>query len=111
MEEKKIYANQEWGSTKQSYDTMNSVELPDHLKEPTEKVSILISSFNTKAAYVKDCLNSIKNQVGHIFFEIIWINDGSNDLNTKILKKCYMNLKIQPDLLVLFIVKMMEIKA
>ena len=83
----KIYANQEWGSTKQSYDTMNSVELPDHLKEPTEKVSILISSLDTKAAYVKDCLNSIKNQVGHIFFEIIWINDGSNDLNTKILKK------------------------
>ena len=57
------------------------------MKEPTEKVSILISSLDTKAAYVKDCLNSIKNQVGHIFFEIIWINDGSNDLNTKILKK------------------------
>lgn len=83
----KIYANQEWGSTKQSYDIMNSIELPNHLKEPVEKVSILISSLDTKAAYIKDCLNSIKNQVGHIFFEIIWINDGSNELNTKILKK------------------------
>ena len=83
----KIYANQEWGSTKQSYDSMNLVELPQHLKEPTDKVSILISSLNTKAAYIKDCLNSIKNQEGHIFFEIIWINDGSDALNTKILKQ------------------------
>ena len=83
----KIYANQEWGSTKESYNSMNSVELPDHLKEPTDKVSILISSLNTKASYIKDCLNSIKNQEGHIFFEIIWINDGSDMLNTQILKK------------------------
>ena len=83
----KIYANQEWGSTKQSYDSMNQVELPQHLKEPNDKVSILISSLNTKASYIKDCLNSIKNQDGHIFFEIIWINDGSNEINTKILKK------------------------
>ena len=83
----KIYANQEWGSTKHSYANMNNIGLPEHLKTPTDKVSILISSFNTKAVYVKDCLNSIKNQQGHIFFEIIWINDGSNELNTDILKK------------------------
>ena len=49
---------------------MNSVELPDHLKEPTEKVSILISSLDTKAAYVKDCLNSIKNQVDIYFSKL-----------------------------------------
>ena len=83
----KIYANQEWGSTKQSYESMNLVELPPHLKEPTDKVSILISSLNTKAIYIKDCLDSIKNQDGHIFFEIIWINDGSNEINTRILKQ------------------------
>ena len=29
----KIYANQEWGSSKQSYDSMNLVELPPHLKK------------------------------------------------------------------------------
>ena len=83
----KIYANQEWGSTKESYHYMNTVELPEHLKTPTEKVSILISSYNTKAKYIKECLDSIKNQEGHIFFEIIWINDGSDELNTKLLKK------------------------
>ena len=83
----KIYANQEWGSTKQSYDKMNLVELPAHLQTPIDKVSILISSLDTKAKYIMDCLNSIKQQEGHIFFEIIWINDGSNEMNTKILKK------------------------
>lgn len=83
----KIYANQEWGSTKNSYGTMNEMELPEHLRQPKDKVSILISSLDTKAIYIKDCLNSIKNQEGHIFFEIIWINDGSNEINTKILKQ------------------------
>ena len=83
----KIYAHQEWGSTKQNYHLMDLIELPSHFKEPSDKVSILISSLNTKAAYIKDCLNSIKNQNGHIFFEIIWINDGSDEIHTKILKK------------------------
>ena len=83
----KIYAHQEWGSTKQNYHLMDLIELPSHFKEPIDKVSILISSLNTKAAYIKDCLNSIKNQNGHIFFEIIWINDGSDEIHTKILKK------------------------
>ena len=32
-------------------------------------------------------LKFYKKSSRHIFFEIIWINDGSNDLNTKILKK------------------------
>jgi len=83
----KIYANQEWASSKYSYDTINVMELPEHLREPDDKVSILISSLNTKVIYIKDCLNSIKNQIGHIFFEIIWINDGSDDTHTVILKK------------------------
>ena len=83
----KIYANQEWGSTKQSYDNMNNISLPSQFNTPNDKVSILISSYNTTASYVKDCLDSIKNQIGHIFFEIIWINDGSDKLHTTLLKK------------------------
>ena len=83
----KIYANQEWGSTKQNYANMNNIGLPDHLKPPTDKVSILVSSYNTKAAHIKDCLESIFSQQGHIFFEVVWVNDGSNEINTKILKK------------------------
>lgn len=83
----KVYAYQEWGSTKQNYHLMDLIKLPSHFKEPSDKVSILISSLNTKAAYIKDCLNSIINQNGHIFFEIIWINDGSDEIHTKILKQ------------------------
>ena len=83
----KIYANQEWGSTKQSYNMMNYVELPKQFLTPNKKVSILISSYNTNASYVKDCLNSIKEQTGNIFFEVVWINDGSDTLHTTLLKK------------------------
>jgi GT2 family glycosyltransferase len=85
----KIYAYQEWGSTKQSYETMNNVELQPQFVCPTEEksVSILISSYNTKAVYIKECLESIKAQQGHFIMELVWINDGSNELNTKILKK------------------------
>jgi len=83
----KIYAHQEWCSTKQNYHLMDHIELPSHFKEPNDKVSILISSLNTKPDYIKDCLNSIKNQNGHIFFEIIWINDGSDEIHTTILKQ------------------------
>jgi GT2 family glycosyltransferase len=91
----KIYAYQEWGSTKQSYETMNTVELQPQYFPPTEdkSVSILISSYNTKAKYIQDCLESIKCQQGHFNMELVWINDGSNDLNTKILKNLLDNFK------------------
>jgi mannosyltransferase OCH1-like enzyme len=82
----KVYAYQEWGSTKQSYDTMNSVTLPSELLNPDTWVSVLIPSFNTKPIYIKECLDSIKAQVGNFGMEIVWVNDGSNEINTKILE-------------------------
>ena len=84
----KIYAYQEWGSTKNSYDLMNNVTLPKQFLKPDESnsVSILVSSYNTKAKYLNDCLNSIKNQEGHFNIELVWINDGSDTINTSILK-------------------------
>lgn len=82
----KVYAYQEWGSTKQNYDVMNHIELPNELKEPKEWVSLLIPSHNTKTVYIKECLDSIKSQIGDFGMEIIWINDGSDDLNTRLLE-------------------------
>lgn len=84
----KIYAYQEWGSTKQNYDIMNTIKLPIQFLNPPDKdsVSILISSLNTKAKHLHECLESIKNQVGHFNMELIWINDGSDRLHTAILK-------------------------
>lgn len=85
----KIYAFQAWGSTKQSYDTLNNISLPSQflIPSPEQSVSVLVSSYNTKGIYVKDCLESIKNQIGHFNIELVWVNDGSDILTTKLLKK------------------------
>ena len=83
----KVYAYQEWGSTKKSYDTMNDIELPQQFTEPIVQVSVLVSSYNTKAKYVKECLDSIRDQTGRFHIELVWINDGSDALNTKLLQK------------------------
>jgi GT2 family glycosyltransferase len=84
----KIYAYQAWGSTKQSYGIMNSLSLPEQfLKPPLENsVSILVSSYNTKFKYIQECLQSIKHQIGLFNIQLVWINDGSSELNTKLLK-------------------------
>ena len=89
----KIYAFQAWGSTKQSYDTMNSLELPNKFLTPARSVSILVSSYNTKTIYIQECLNSIKHQIGEFNIELVWINDGSNPMNTQLLKKCLDNFQ------------------
>ena len=48
MGHSKVYAYQEWGSTKSNYDIMNSIELADIYKEPKIWISVLVSSYNTK---------------------------------------------------------------
>lgn len=83
---KKVYAYQEWANTKESYDTIGNIALPHEFLEPTVKVSILITSYNTKGEYIKQCLDSIKHQVGHIGFEVVWINDGSDEESSKIME-------------------------
>jgi glycosyltransferase involved in cell wall biosynthesis len=75
----KVYAYQEWGSTKQNYDVMNSITLPDILQTPIESISILICSYNTDVSYVKECIESIANQEGDFAIELVWINDGSTN--------------------------------
>jgi hypothetical protein len=84
----KIYAFQAWGSTMKSYDILNNIELPSQfLKPPNEiAVSILVSSYNTKWNYIQECLESIKLQMGLFNIELVWINDGSDALNTATLK-------------------------
>jgi GT2 family glycosyltransferase len=85
----KIYAYQEWGSTHKSYDQMNNTGLPSQFQVPSveKSVSILVSSLNTKATYLQQCLESIKNQEGLFHMELVWINDGSDDLHTTLLKR------------------------
>jgi mannosyltransferase OCH1-like enzyme len=89
----KVYAHQEWGSTRQHYETMNLIEVPAILKapDPTLSISILIPSYNTNNILLRDCLNSIKDQIGHFNIEVVWINDGSDELHSNLLER---NLKI-----------------
>lgn len=60
---------------------------PYCLEEPTVKLSLVIPSFNTNVKYVKECLDSIKQQFGKFIIELIWINDGSSEINSKVLEK------------------------
>lgn len=86
----RVYAHHMWGSTKNSYATMDQkVEVPSSLRDPPPDmwVSILISSYNTRESYVKECLDSIRAQVGPFGMEVVWINDGSTETITKTLKR------------------------
>ena len=82
----KIYAFHEWGSTRKHYDTMNELSLPSEYTAPSKWVSVLVSSYNTNASYVAECLESIRSQEGHFGMELVWINDGSNELSTRLLE-------------------------
>mgnify|MGYP003948622681 FL=1 len=83
----KVYAYQEWGSTKMNYNIMNNIKLDTIYKEPDFYISILISSYNTNHKFIVECLDSILYQQGLFGMEIVWINDGSDELNTKLLEK------------------------
>jgi glycosyltransferase involved in cell wall biosynthesis len=59
----------------------------EYEEEPSIWVSILIPSYNTKEDYLIECMNSIKEQVGHFGIELVWIDDCSTAENTAILVK------------------------
>lgn len=83
---KKVYAFQYWGTTFKNYETMNEVNYAQELKIPDKWVSIVIPSYNTKHIYIVECLESIRMQNGYFGIELIWINDGSTELNTVLLE-------------------------
>ena len=83
---KKVYCYQEWGSTKQNYEVMHQIEVPPELLEPKDWVSVLVSSYNTKHLYVKECLESIRTQTGHFGIELVWVNDGSDEMSSRLLE-------------------------
>ena len=83
----RVFAFQEWGSTKQSIEQMNSLVLDKKYLPPSVSVSILISSYNTEIKFIHECLESIKHQTGHFHMELVWINDGSDERHTNELKE------------------------
>ena len=89
----KVYAYQEWGSTKQNYDIMNRIKLPEQFNNPDFSITILMPFYNGNAVHLKQCLESIKHQEGCYYIDFIIINDGSDKLSTQILTKMLNNLK------------------
>jgi hypothetical protein len=84
----KIYAYQEWGSTKESYDNMNYVNLPSQFNKPEQTVNIVISSHDAKAHEIISALQYITRHFDiKIFVKIKWINDNSNIFHTTLLQK------------------------
>ena len=69
----KIYAYQEWGSTKQNYDIMNKINLPEQFNSPNFSITILMPFYNGNASHLKQCFESIKHQEGcyYIYFSVI----------------------------------------
>jgi glycosyltransferase involved in cell wall biosynthesis len=83
---KKVYGYQAWGTANNSYDKMNEITLPKQLCEPKFWVSVLVPSYNTPLAFLKECLDSIRSQNGHFGIELVWINDGSSAEHTAFLE-------------------------
>jgi len=61
----------------------------EYTNTPEHTVSILIASYNTKIEFICDCLNSITNQIGNFGIELVWIDDGSDEKNTKQIEKVF----------------------
>ena len=76
---KKVFAHQGWGTAYENYKTFD-YSIPKVLLTPPPElwISILISSYNTETTYIRDCLNSIRNQKGWFGFQLVWVNDGSS---------------------------------
>lgn len=89
----KIYAYQEWCNTRNSYDTVNDISLPEQFHTPIDSISIVIRSLNTQTAKIAECLDAIKEQTAHVFFEITWINYGRDPKSTSILKQSLKEFK------------------
>ena len=89
----KVYAYQEWGSSKQNYEIMNTIKLPYQFYKPVQTITMLIPFYNVNASHLKQCFESIKHQEGLFVIDLIIVNDGSTDLSTSILKKMLTNLQ------------------
>ena len=84
---RKVYAYQLWGTTNQKNNLLDLEKVPDDILSPKESVSILISFLNTKETYLKQALDSILDQKGYFWMEIIFVNDGSDSLHTEMAKR------------------------
>jgi glycosyltransferase involved in cell wall biosynthesis len=89
MNKKRIHNNNikffNFSNKKIVYNVKKGKYFWEYEEKPTTWVSILIASYNTKSKYLYECVNSIKEQNGNFGVELVWINDCSDENNSKIL--------------------------
>ena len=59
----KVYMSHEWGSTWNSYNKINEMDIPPHHKKPDKYIDITIPECNAKK--LKEIMKGIKNMEGH----------------------------------------------
>ena len=70
----KVYMTHEWGSTKNTYNEINTMNIPLHHTTPNNSIDIYIPK-TTINKQLKDVMKSIKNMEGHFNINIHCEND------------------------------------
>jgi len=77
----KVYMSHEWGSTWNSYNKINEMDIPAHHKKPDTFIDIDIPD-SIPAKKLKEVIKSIKNMEGHFNINIKCDKDLSKYLNS-----------------------------
>jgi len=77
----KVYMTHEWGSTRNNYNSINTMNVPIHHTKPKDTITITIpDDINTKK--LKEMIQGIKNIQGHFGINIETNKDISKYLNS-----------------------------
>ena len=77
----KVYMTHEWGSTKNNYNEINTMKIPNHHRIPTDSINIKFSD-NIGKNKLKEVMNGIKNMEGHYKINIDTKHDIKKYLNS-----------------------------
>jgi hypothetical protein len=84
---RKVYAYQLWGSTTNFNSNLKSQTVPAEHDSPSERVTILMPFLNVNELFFTMTLQSIIDQQGLFWIDLICINDGSDSLHSSLAKR------------------------
>ena len=77
----KVYMSHEWGSTWNSYQKINEMDIPPHHKRPDNSITIDIPD-SIPAKKLKEVMKGIKNMEGHFIININYKGDLNKYINS-----------------------------
>ena len=80
----KVYGTHLWGSTRNNYDKIAKMKIPDHFETPSSKNFIDINLTNLKDKEIMSCLDSIKEMKGRYNIHIHY--NKKNEITDMLLK-------------------------